>query len=187
MQRTKPPFRADMVGSLLRTAALKDAEHRGRTIASVIGLAICWLGLVWLRRYHGRGRAITEPSYRERAIAALLDGVGMVALPVLGVLLAVSWLPSVEASPEAMRPALTTLLNVAYNAIFFLVVYGLSEASLTPRRPTWHSETASRRPRGRERRSYRSRSACPCSRSGARACESRRSETAIRPRDTPAM
>ncbi|WP_178133550.1 DUF3772 domain-containing protein [Vineibacter terrae] len=119
------------------TAALKDAEHRGRTIASVIGLAICWLGLVWLRHYHGRGQAITEPSYRERAIAALLDGVGMVALPVLGVLLAVSWLPSVEASPEAMRPALTTLLNVAYNAIFFLVVYGLSEASLTPRRPTW--------------------------------------------------
>ena len=28
MQRTKPPFRADMVGSLLRTAALKDARHK---------------------------------------------------------------------------------------------------------------------------------------------------------------
>jgi 5-methyltetrahydropteroyltriglutamate--homocysteine methyltransferase len=28
MQRTKPPFRADMVGSLLRTAALKEARHR---------------------------------------------------------------------------------------------------------------------------------------------------------------
>jgi 5-methyltetrahydropteroyltriglutamate--homocysteine methyltransferase len=28
MQRTNPPFRADMVGSLLRTAALKDARHR---------------------------------------------------------------------------------------------------------------------------------------------------------------
>ncbi|HZW46404.1 MAG TPA: 5-methyltetrahydropteroyltriglutamate--homocysteine S-methyltransferase [Microvirga sp.] len=28
MQRTKPPFRADMVGSLLRTGALKEARHR---------------------------------------------------------------------------------------------------------------------------------------------------------------
>jgi len=28
MQRTKPPFRADQVGSLLRSAALKDARAR---------------------------------------------------------------------------------------------------------------------------------------------------------------
>ena len=28
MQRTKPPFRADMVGSLLRTTALKEARHK---------------------------------------------------------------------------------------------------------------------------------------------------------------
>jgi 5-methyltetrahydropteroyltriglutamate--homocysteine methyltransferase len=28
MQRTKPPFRADMVGSLLRTAGLKEARHK---------------------------------------------------------------------------------------------------------------------------------------------------------------
>ena len=28
MQRTKPPFRADHVGSLLRTAALKDARAK---------------------------------------------------------------------------------------------------------------------------------------------------------------
>ena len=28
MQRTRPPFRADMVGSLLRTAALKEARHK---------------------------------------------------------------------------------------------------------------------------------------------------------------
>ena len=39
MQRTKPPFRADMVGSLLRTAPVKQAraqaregrDHRGRS------------------------------------------------------------------------------------------------------------------------------------------------------------
>ena len=30
MQRSKPPFRADMVGSLLRTAALKDAREKHR-------------------------------------------------------------------------------------------------------------------------------------------------------------
>ena len=28
MQRTKPPFRADHVGSLLRTAALKEAREK---------------------------------------------------------------------------------------------------------------------------------------------------------------
>ena len=28
MQRTTPPFRADMVGSLLRTAALQEARHK---------------------------------------------------------------------------------------------------------------------------------------------------------------
>ena len=28
MQRTKPPFRADQVGSLLRSAALKDARAK---------------------------------------------------------------------------------------------------------------------------------------------------------------
>src|SRR5829696_5886100 len=30
MQRTKPPFRADMVGSLLRTQPLKEARERHR-------------------------------------------------------------------------------------------------------------------------------------------------------------
>src|SRR4051812_40711529 len=39
MQRKKPPFRADMVGSLLRTAALKDArEKHGQGLLSVEAL-----------------------------------------------------------------------------------------------------------------------------------------------------
>src|SRR3954454_16809320 len=39
MQRNKPPFRADMVGSLLRTAALKDArEKHGQGLLSVEAL-----------------------------------------------------------------------------------------------------------------------------------------------------
>ena len=119
------------------TAALRDAERRGSTIMSVIGLALAWLGFVWLRRYYKRSETTSEPSYRDRAIAAVLDGIGMVALPVLAVLLILSWLPSVEASPEPLRPALTTLVSIAQNANFFLIVYGLSEASLTPTRPTW--------------------------------------------------
>lgn len=119
------------------TAALRDAERRSSTVMSVIGLALAWLGFVWLRRYHKRSETTSEPSYRDRAIAAVLDGIGMVALPVLAVLLALSWLPSVETSPEPLRPALATLVSIAQNANFFLIVYGLSEASLTPTRPTW--------------------------------------------------
>ena len=39
MQRTKPPFRADMVGSLLRTAAFKEARdkhHDGEMTAEAL-------------------------------------------------------------------------------------------------------------------------------------------------------
>jgi small-conductance mechanosensitive channel len=119
------------------TAAWHDGERRGGTIINVIGLLAGWLVFVWLRRRYWRSEKIAEPSYRDRALAATLDGIGMVALPVLAILLVLSWLPTVESSLEVQRPALNTLLSIGHNAIFFLIVYGLSESSLTPRRPTW--------------------------------------------------
>lgn len=119
------------------TQAVHQAERRRDTITSVLALVVGWLALIWLRRRYGWSAAIAEPSYRDRAIGAALDGTGMVALPVLAILLVLSWLPPLEASAEVLRPALSTLLSVAHNAIFFLIVYGLSEASLTPTRPAW--------------------------------------------------
>jgi small-conductance mechanosensitive channel len=119
------------------TKALHDTERRSRTVASIAGLLAAWLGLAWLRRRYGRTEAIAEPSYRDRAIAAGLDGVGMVGLPVLAVLLILSWLPAPETSAAPLRPALGTLASIAHNAIFFLIVYGLSQSSLTPAYPAW--------------------------------------------------
>jgi 5-methyltetrahydropteroyltriglutamate--homocysteine methyltransferase len=69
MQRTKPPFRADHVGSLLRTAALKEA--RGRRERGEIGPAELAAiedaeitGLI--RRQEGVGlQSITDGEYRR--------------------------------------------------------------------------------------------------------------------------
>jgi small-conductance mechanosensitive channel len=119
------------------TATLRDRDRRNDAILSVVGLLVAWLALSWLRRRYGRGTGISEPSYRDRAIAAALEGLGMVALPVVAILLILSWLPAVQASPEAARPALSTIDSIAHYTIFFLMIYGLSEASLTPRRPAW--------------------------------------------------
>jgi small-conductance mechanosensitive channel len=126
-----------MAASGVLTSALREPDRRRDTLVSVVGLIAAWLVLIWCRRRYGRDAQAVEPTYRDRAIAAALDGVGMVALPVLAVLLVLSWLPAVEATAEGLRPALRTLTSVAHNAIFFLIVYGLSESSLTPKRPTW--------------------------------------------------
>ncbi|HJQ57248.1 MAG TPA: DUF3772 domain-containing protein [Vineibacter sp.] len=127
----------DLVSSGALTSAIQDPDRRRETLVSIVGLVAAWLVLVWWRPRHGRDAQAVDPSYRDRAIAAAVDGVGMVALPVMAVLLALSWLPAIETSSESLRPALRTLYSVGNNAIFFLIVYGLSESSLTPKRPTW--------------------------------------------------
>ena len=69
MQRTKPPFRADHVGSLLRTAALKEARGRRERgeigpgeLAAIENAEIAAL----IRRQEGVGlQSITDGEYRR--------------------------------------------------------------------------------------------------------------------------
>jgi 5-methyltetrahydropteroyltriglutamate--homocysteine methyltransferase len=83
MKRTKPPFRADHVGSLLRSAALKEARARRET-GEIDGAALTAIEdreiAALIRKQEGVGlRSITDGEYRRASwqtdFLTALDGV----------------------------------------------------------------------------------------------------------------
>jgi small-conductance mechanosensitive channel len=98
---------------------------------AVMTVALWWLGR-FLRRRFGRGEA-TEPGQRDRTIAAAVDGVGLVLVPILSVLLIGKLLAAT--SPPAPIDSLVSDLTL--RVIIFLLVVGLTATALSPRRPAW--------------------------------------------------
>jgi small-conductance mechanosensitive channel len=107
-----------------------------RDLASLAGWAIVtivlWASVRLLRRRFGRGEA-AEPGQRDRTVAAAIDGVGLVLVPILAVwligkLLAATMPP---APIDALLPELITRL------VAFLLVVGLTATALSPHRPAW--------------------------------------------------
>src|SRR5271157_2072011 len=64
MQRTKPPFRADHVGSLLRTAALKDAREK-RSRGEITAEALREIEGVIKKQQDVGLKSITDGEYRR--------------------------------------------------------------------------------------------------------------------------
>ena len=108
-----------------------DQDLTSLGVWAVITVALWWLGR-FLRRRFGRGDA-PEPGQRDRTIAAAVDGVGLVLVPILAVWL-VGKLLSATAPPAPIDVLVPDLI---IRVIFFLLIVGLTATALSPRRPAW--------------------------------------------------
>jgi small-conductance mechanosensitive channel len=94
-------------------------------------LLLWWLGRS-LRRRFGRGEAAT-PGQRDRTIAAAMDGLGLVLVPILAV-----WLIGRLLEASQPPPPLDVLLSqLIAGIIVLLLVVGLAATALAPHQPAW--------------------------------------------------
>ena len=98
---------------------------------AALTIALWWGGRV-LRRRYGRG-GDAEPGRRDRTIAALVDGLGMVLVPILAV-----WLISrLLAASQPPSPLDALLGELTEYVISLLLVFGVTATALAPDRPQW--------------------------------------------------
>lgn len=101
-------------------------------IGAVVTVGLWW----WIRRLRqrfGRDSGIAEPTYRQRIVAAALDGVGSVAAPVLALLFLMVVFRS--GSPGAATAWFVT--KAATGLAIALLASGIGESALAPLRPVW--------------------------------------------------
>jgi|HubBroStandDraft_3_1064219.scaffolds.fasta_scaffold00642_7 potassium efflux system protein len=108
-----------------------DQDLTSLAFWAVVTVLLWWLGR-FLRRRFGRGEA-TEPGQRDRTLAAAVDGVGLVLVPILAVWL-VGRLLAATAPPSPIDVLVPELIG---RVITFLLVVGLTATALSPRRPAW--------------------------------------------------
>jgi small-conductance mechanosensitive channel len=98
---------------------------------AVLTVALWWIGRI-LRRRFGRGD-MAEPMQRDRTLAAAIDGVGLVLVPILAV-----WLIGRLLAATMPPPPLDILLSESIvRLITVLLVVGLTATALAPHRPAW--------------------------------------------------
>ncbi|HYD06666.1 MAG TPA: DUF3772 domain-containing protein [Reyranella sp.] len=112
---------------------LRYGDHDLTTLGlwAVLTVLLWWLGRT-LRRLFGRGD-LAEPGQRDRTLAAAIDGVGLVLVPILAV-----WLIGQLLLATLPPPPIDTLLPAfTLRLIIFLLVVGLTATILAPYRPAW--------------------------------------------------
>ncbi len=102
-------------------------------LGGALGVAALWAAIRALRRRFGRRPVTQTPSYRDRVVAATVEGLAMVALPILTVVVAVGAALLSEPPDRLARIVIGTGSSIS----FWLLVFGLTEAALAPRRPLW--------------------------------------------------
>jgi potassium efflux system protein len=114
-------------------ASLRSGNQDLQPLAlwAVIMVALWW-GARTLRQRFGRGD-FSEPGQRDRTIAAAIDGLGIVLVPILAVGLIGKLLATSQPPPpiDVLLPALIK------NLIGLLLVLGITTTALAPERPTW--------------------------------------------------
>ena len=150
LRRDSPPLSRQVwhnLGPQLSTAAqaLSDAlgkwmkagpRFENRDLATLgiwaVVTIVLWAGVRTLRRRLGRGEA-AEPGHRDRTVAAVVDGVGLVLLPILAVLLIGKLLEAAAPPPpiDGLLPQLVTRM------VAFLLIVGVTATALAPNRPAW--------------------------------------------------
>ena len=94
-------------------------------------IVLWWLGRT-LRRRFGRGE-LAEPGRRDRTLAAAIDGVGLVLVPILAV-----WLIGKLLAATLPPPPIDALLpEFIERLVLFLLTVGLTATVLAPHRPAW--------------------------------------------------
>jgi len=113
--------------------ALRSGERDLTPLAiwAVVTIALWWAARA-LRQRFGRGE-LSEPGQRDRTIAAAIDGLGVVLVPILAV-----WLVGrLLAASQPPAPIDTLLPELIARFITFLLVVGLTATALAPHRPAW--------------------------------------------------
>ena len=93
---------------------------------------VLWWGVLTLRRRYGRGEDV-DPGQRDRTIAAAIDGVGLVLVPILAVWL-IGKLLMASQPPAPIDDLLTEFGN---RLVTVLLVVGLTATALAPHRAPW--------------------------------------------------
>ncbi len=98
---------------------------------ALLTIGLWWIGR-WARQRFGRGEH-AEPGQRDRTIAAAIDGVGVVLVPILAV-----WLIGKLLAASHPPPPIDSLLPELINRLIsLLLVVGLTATALAPHRPAW--------------------------------------------------
>ncbi len=118
-------------------AALQSGDQDLTPLAvwAVLTIGLWWLARLLRRRFGSEEGAEpgSRPGQRDRTIAAAIDGVGLVLVPILAVWLVGRLLAASEPPPPIDR-LLPALIN---RSIGFLLVVGLTATALAPDRPVW--------------------------------------------------
>jgi small-conductance mechanosensitive channel len=93
---------------------------------------VLWWGVLMLRRRWGRGDDV-EPGQRDRTIAATIDGVGLVLVPILAVWLIGKLLMASQPPP----PIDNQLAEFSTRIVTALLVFGVTATALAPYRAPW--------------------------------------------------
>lgn len=113
--------------------ALRSGERDLTPLAiwAVVTIALWWAGRALRHRFGRDGRA--DPGQRDRTIAAAIDGLGLVLVPILAVWLIGRLLAASQPPPpiDILLPALISRL------IVFLLVVGVTSTALEPKRSAW--------------------------------------------------
>ena len=98
---------------------------------AVVTIGLWWIARLLRQRYGSMGGV--EPGQRDRTIAAAIDGIGLVLVPIIAVWLVGRLLEASQPPPpiDTLLPALIVRL------IAILLVLGLTATALAPDRPQW--------------------------------------------------
>jgi small-conductance mechanosensitive channel len=103
-------------------------------VVIVAVLAAWWVTHYWLLRRYGRDMNVHNPTLHRRLVAALVEGVTRVLLPVLAVVL----LTIMVFYVFTLGHELMIIVNrLAIAALQFVIIIGLSAVTLSPRCPRW--------------------------------------------------
>jgi small-conductance mechanosensitive channel len=108
-----------------------DQDLTPLALWAVLTFGLWWLGHA-LRRRFGRGE-LTDPGQRDRTFAAVIDGIGVVLVPILAV-----WLVGKLLAATLPPPPVDALLyEFIKQLITFMLVVGVTTTMLAPYRPAW--------------------------------------------------
>ncbi|UYN94835.1 MAG: mechanosensitive ion channel family protein [Enhydrobacter sp.] len=113
--------------------ALRDGARdlTGLAAWAALTVVLWWLGRTLARRF-GRGHH-NEPGQRDRTIAAAIDGLGLVLVPILAV-----WLIGrLLVATDPPQPLAMLLPELVLRLIVLLLVLGMTTTALAPDRPAW--------------------------------------------------
>ncbi len=103
-------------------------------LAAIFTVIAAWPLRRWLLPRYGRARALEQPSYARRVLAAIAEGVARGLLPAAGLVVLAALLVGGEIATGRLAQMASGLLA---GIIIFLLTSSLAHAALAPTAPAW--------------------------------------------------